>query len=630
MQPEPLASSEPSNATRALSPGSAWDFEGDLEGDLDLICPGCGQDLSASVEFATYRVCSACGRHFSLPARERLALLIDPDTFIEKNAVLVSADPLRFQDVDPAAGVGAEELSDAVTGGVLTGIATIGGSPVVAIVLDLAALGGAIGVVAGEKITLGLEQAYEKRLPALVLCASGRSPFRSQDGVLALAQHAKFVSATSNLKRAGVPLIAVLTDPTVGGVFTGLASHADIVLAETGAHVGADTPAEVGGAPATGPTSQTAEHAVAHGLLDGVIARPDVRQVLGTLLGLFHKRGSLDARAGTEVQTEATPASGPAPVWDAVTLARHPDRPTASVFLDRVFTDVVELKGDRIEADDPGIRCALGRLAGASVAIVAQERGKSSAAGFRKVDRVLRLAGHLELPVVLLIDSTGATPPGVRGAYGLASALSQTMQLLALLPAPIVAAIIGEATGETAMALCVGDRLVMMEHAVFSPVAPEFVRVPERLGSTTRSVTARECLRLGLIDSVVPEPSPAAHADLATAGKCLEEALVQAMADTRSLGPRRLIDERSRRMRHLGQTTPEGRAAAKREVIYLQELQRNVARSLTEWRERWEERSRRNQWRGRPQFHLPRPDLAGRIASMRGHAPSEQPPAKSE
>ena len=264
------------------------------------------------------------------------------------------------------------------------------------------------------------------------------------------------------------------------------------------------------------------------------------------------------------------------------------------------------------------------------MAIVAQERGKSSAAGFRKVERLLRLAGHLELPVVILIDSTGAAPSDRRGRDGFANALGQTMQLLSLLPVPIVAAIVGEATGETAITLCIGDRLVMLEHAVFSPIAPEFVRVPERLGSTTRSVTARECLRLGLIDSVVPEPSPAAHADVAAAATCLEEALVQAMADARSLGPRRLIDERSRRMRHLGQTTPEGRAAAKREVIHLQELQRNLARSLGEWRERWEERSRRNQWRTRPQFHLPKPDLAGRIASIRSQTASEHPAAKSE
>lgn len=622
MQPEPLTSSQPSDA--------AWDLDRELDADLDLICPGCGQDLSVSEGFATYRVCSACGRHFPLPARERLALLIDEDTFNETSSVLVSADPLRFQEEDLSASATVDEPAEAVTGGVLTGVGTIAGSPVVAIVLDLAVLGGGIGVVAGEKITLGLEQAHEQRLPALVICASGRSVLRAQDGVLALAQHAKIASATSHLKRVGVPLIAVLTDPTVGGVFTGLASHADIILAETGAHVGADAPAELGGMPATGATGQTAEDALARGLLDGVIARPDLRQTLGSLLGLFHQRGSLHARAGTEVRVAATPASGSAPVWDAVTLARHPERPTAPIFLDRIFTDVVELKGDRIEADVPDMRCALGRLGGATVAIVAQERSRSSAAGYRKTERVLRLAGHLELPVVLLIDSTGAASPGARDGDGLPDALSQTMQLLTLLPVPIVAAILGEATGESAMALCVGDRLLMLEHAVFSPVAPEFVRVPERLGSTTRSVTARECLRLGLIDAIVPEPSPAAHADVATTVRCLEDALVQAMADARSVGPRRLIDERSRRMRHLGQTTPEGRAAAKREVIHLQELQRNLSRSLTEWRERWEERSRRNQWRGRPQFHLPKPDLAGRIASIRGHTASENPSAKSE
>lgn len=628
MQPEPLASSPPARTSGTAGSGPTWEFEHELDGELDLICPGCGQDLSSSEEFATFRVCPTCGRHFSLPARERLALLLDPDTFIETNAVLVSADPLRFQDNDLASGGPTVGSAIPVNGGVLTGIGTIGGSPVVAIVLELAVLGGTIGVVAGEKITLGLEQAFEKRLPALLLCASGRSPIRSQDGVLALAQHAKIVLATSNLKRAGVPVIAVLTDPTVGDVFTGLASHADIIFAETGAHVGVDTQVELGGIPAES-TSTTAEAALANGLVDGVIARPELRQSLGTLLGLFHQRGTIHARTGSEVRMN-TPAGGAAPLWDAVTLARRPDRPTASVFLDRIFTDVVELKGDRLGADDSRMRCALARLAGASVAVVAQDRGKATAAGFRKVERILRLAGHLELPIVVLIDSTGAASAEQRGKDGLADALSQTMQLLAMLPVPVVAAIVGEATGETAISLCVGDRLLMMEHAVFSPIPPEHVRVPERLGSATRSVTARECLRLGLIDAVVPEPSPAAHADVASAAKRLEEVLIQAVVDTRSLGPRRLIDERSRRMRHLGQTTPEGRAAAKREVMHLEELQRNLARSLSEWRERWEERARRNQWRGRPQFHLPKPDFAGRIASIRGHLPNDPPQASPD
>lgn len=629
-----------SNPIPASHPEEIPQSEGDVDlalelefaGDLDLLCPGCGHDLSRGERFATFRVCPACGRHFSLPARERLALLLDPNSFIETNGILVSADPLLFQDAPPdAPGVSLTPTGqpEAVTGGVLSGVGTIMGAPVVAIVLDLAALGGSIGVVAGEKITLGLEQAHENRLPTVIVCSSGRGPARSQDGLLALAQLPKIAAATSNLKRAGVPMIAILTDPTIGNVFTGLANQADILLAEVGAQVGSELPVEYGGAPVAGTGCQTAELALAQGMLDGIVDRPHLRQTLGTLLGLLHHRGAVRG-ASPSAPRGASPGSVPStPVWEATVLARHAERPSARDYLDRIATDLVELRGDRVAADDPGIVCALGRLSGHSVAVIAEQRGRPTAAGFRKADRVLRLAGHLELPVVILIDSPGPAPAAREGGDGIGAALGQTMNLLALLPVPIVTAVLGEAGGVAAMALGIGDRMLMLEHAVYSPVAPEMVRVPERAGASTRAVTARECQRLGLIDVVVPEPAPAAHADVGAAATNLENALLQALSDVRSLGPRRLLDERSRRMRYLGQSTPEGRAATRREVLDLQDLQRNLARSFAEWRDRWEERSRFSHRRGRQPFHLPRPDLAGRIAAFRGHAAVDDPaPAK--
>lgn len=607
------------------------DVELEIAGDLDLLCPGCGQDLSGADLFTRFRVCPGCGRHFSLPARERLALILDSDSFVETNAVLVSSDPLMFQDEPPdrsesAAVAGARP--DGVSGGVLTGVGMIRGSPVVAIVLDLAVSGGSIGVVAGEKITLGLEQARENRLPALLVCASGRGPGRSQDGLLAVAQFVKIAGATSGLRRAGVPVIAVVTDPTVGNVFTGLANQADLIVAEVGAHVGGERAAEYGGAPVSAVGNQTAELALDRGMVDAVIDRPRLQSILGDILGLLQRRGGASPTTPVTAATVHVGGHGQStPVWEAAAMARHSERPTARTYLAQIATDLVELHGDRVSADDPNVACGLGRLAGQSVAIIAEQRGGLGIAGVRKADRLLRMAGHLELPVVIFIDSPGMVSPGFDEIDGLGAALGQTTHLLAMLPVPIVTVILGEAGGLSGMALSIGDRLLMQEHAVYSPVSAEAARAPDRPGSASRSVTARECLRLGLIDAIVPEPSPAAHADRAAAGDLLLNALSIALAEARALGPRRMLDERARRMRYLGQTTPEGRAVARREVLDLQELQRNLARSLTDWRGRWDERSLFNQRRGKPAFHLPRPDLSGRISALRGHQPQGEPRA---
>ncbi len=604
-------------------------LELEIAGDLDLLCPGCGQDLSGADFFTRFRVCPGCGRHFSLPARERLSLMLDADSFVETNAVLVSSDPLMFQDgpLDRSeSDAVSEERPDGVTGGVLTGVGMIQGSPVVAIVLDLAVSGGSIGVVAGEKITLGLEQARENRLPALLVCASGRGPGRSPDGLLAVAQLVKIAGATSGLRRAGVPMIAVVTDPTVGNVFTGLANQADILIAEVGAHVGGERAVEYGGAPVSHVGNQTAEAALEKGMIDAVIDRPHLRSILGDIIGLLHRRGGPTSSMSTTSASAYAGGQGQStPVWEAAAMARHPERPNARTYLSQIATNVVELHGDRVSADDQNVICGLGRLAGQSVAIIAEQRGRLGVAGVRKADRLLRLAGHLELPVVIFIDSPGLVAPGHDEIDGLGAALGQTTHLLAMLPVPIVSVILGEAGGLSGMALSIGDRLLMQEHAVYAPVSAEAVRVPDRPGSTSRSVTARECVRLGLIDAIVPEPRPAAHADHAAAGDLLLNAMSIALAEARGLGPRRMLDERARRMRYLGQTTPEGRAVARREVLDLQELQRNLARSLTDWRERWDERSLFNQRRGKSAFHLPRPDLSGRISALRGQQSQSQP-----
>ena len=653
----------------ALDLGWGSEVGTDSDVELDLACPGCGTDLADETLFRTHRVCPRCRRHFALPARERLALLLDPGSFLETNAALLSSDPLVFHDPAPAA-AGALAVPPE---GVVTGIGAIGGHGAVVIVLDVAFLGGGIGVVAGEKITLGLELAAARRLPVLAVCAGGRGGARAQEGILALAALAKIAAAATRLHRAGVPILSLLTHPTVGGVYAGLANQADLVFAEPGARIGfgggAGAPPGPSGQDAGVPTLPTAEEALARGLVDDVLDRERQRDLLATMLGLLGVRGPQGSASAPPPMT----GSGPPPAGrDTIGLARHPDRPTALDLTRRLLADFVELRGDRAGADDPAIVAGFGRLDGRTVTVVAQERGRGedrarrrdgrpTAAGFRKATRVMRLAGHLEIPILCLLDGPGvATGPGPE-ADDLGVVLGQALGLAGMLPVPMVTAIVGEASGPAALAFGGGDRLLMLEHAIFSPVAP-----PEAPGSAPRGapgaesasgfrfgsgvvepagggmptvpgrLTARECHRLGVVDTVVPEPHPGAHADPDAAAHLLRAALVQAFAEVGGVGPRRLVEERARRVRYLGQTTPEGRAATRREVSELQELQRALARSVAELRERWDLRARTPLALRRPHLHLhlpprhgfhplqgltlPRPDLelAARLAARRG------------
>ena len=155
-----------------------------------LSCPSCDLELGEEPTFERFGICPNCGRHFGLPARERISLLVDPGGFDETSGELVSLDPVRFHDHLPAADrlAGAQERS-VISDAVITGIAEIGGHDAVLVVLDAAYIGGAIGVLAGEKIALAYELALSRRLPLIAVAAGGG--VRTQDGMLAVLQMAK-------------------------------------------------------------------------------------------------------------------------------------------------------------------------------------------------------------------------------------------------------------------------------------------------------------------------------------------------------------------------------------------------------------------------------------------------------
>lgn len=545
--------------------GGESDASGDDEFvEMDLACPACNADLLDDDLFTTHRVCRACRRHFWLTARERVGLIVDPATFVESNAELVSVNPLIFHDRLPVADRLAEAREQSgIVDAVVTGAAAIGGEQAVVVALDLAAIGGGLGVLSGEKIALAIEAAISRRLPLVALCSGGDS--RAADGVLSLVQLARLSGLVARLRRVGLPFISLLTHPTTGNVFLGFAAQADLVFAEPAAHVGLSS------VQTTLDGFSTSESMLATGAIDGVIDRTELRDHLATLLDLLGRRSI----AHPPAQAAAASPSGGLRSWEERELARDERRPTAHDYLERLAQQHIPLHGDRISADSAVVSGAIGRLDGTTAMLIAIGRDGDAfdAASVRKATRLLRLAARLELPTVVLTDArAGSGNPGDGGVASARHLAARTASTSA-----IVTVLLGHVEGAQAYTWTIGDRVLMLEHAVLS-------------ASGSKSVaTARDCLRLGIVDAIVAEPAGGAQEDPEQMAMALRHALSLALGELGG-SQRRLLDERARRFRQLGMSTAESREAAGAEIREFQELQRAVGRSLEELRHRWDGR----------------------------------------
>jgi acetyl-CoA carboxylase carboxyl transferase subunit beta len=563
-----------------------------------LNCPRCGAALDEDPSYARYRVCGACRHHFPLSADERIRLLADPGTFDEFNRHLVSVDPLVFSDRLPYRKriLQAREQTG-LREAVVTGTARIRGHEVVLAVLDFRFLGGSMGSVVGEKVTLAFERAAERRLPIVTVSASGGA--RMQEGILSLLQMAKTTAAAKRAHDSHIPYISVLTHPTTGGIYASFANQGDIVLAEPGALIGFAGPRVVKETAGHDPTeSHTAEFLLRHGFVDQIVDRQRLRDAIAMILRLVGARSLLSVRergAGTKVG----PNGSDRRAWDLVQLARHPERPTALDYIRRISPQFVELHGDRLYGDDPAIVGGLGEIAGRGVMLIGHERGHDDAVrrhgqalpeGYRKAMRLMQLAARLKLPVITLIDTPGVYLGEGAEERGIAAALSECLALMSVLPVPTVAVITGEGGSGGALSLAVADRVLMQENAIYSVISPEGAaailyrdasRAPEVAESL--KITAKDLKRLDVVDGIVPEPEGGAHRDHDYAAALLLDALVRALAELLEVPAEKLVRERYRKFRRMGQTNTYIRELVSQEVS---EFSAAVSRTLTSLRGR--------------------------------------------
>jgi acetyl-CoA carboxylase carboxyl transferase subunit beta len=252
-------------------------------------CDKCEQIIYNKELEENFKICPKCGTHFRLSARERIAQLADSSSFHEFGETILPKDPLEFSDLQPYQ----KRLEDAqkrtgLTDACVTGEALIGDHPLVMAILDFDFMGGSMGSVVGEKVTLAVERALKKQVPLLIISASGGA--RMQESILSLMQMAKTTAALTRLHEAGLPFISLLTDPTTGGVTASFAMLGDIILAEPKALIAFAGPRVIEQTirQQLPEGFQLSEFLLKHGMLDAIVERKDLKKTLTQLLNIFN------------------------------------------------------------------------------------------------------------------------------------------------------------------------------------------------------------------------------------------------------------------------------------------------------------------------------------------------------
>ena len=260
-----------------------------LPDNLAVKCPNCKELLVGKDWEKNLRVCPRCNHHFRLGARERIAQLLDADSFVEFAGDVHTRDILGFVSRSGAYPDYLATYRDrsGMDESVIVGQGLIEDQPVIIAVMDSNFIGGSMGSAAGERITQAIERAASERHPLVIVAASGGA--RMQEGLFALMQMAKTSAALARLADAGVPYISVLTDPTTGGVWASFASLADVILAEPGTLVGFAGPRVIEQSmhQRLPKDAATAEFCLKHGMIDGVVHRRTLRPTLARLARLY-------------------------------------------------------------------------------------------------------------------------------------------------------------------------------------------------------------------------------------------------------------------------------------------------------------------------------------------------------
>lgn len=538
---------------------------------LWIKCDSCGELLYKEDVKQNHYVCYKCGKYFRITTRKRLRLVADKGSYEKWEEGLENQNPLDYPGYPEKITALKERfrIDEAVT----CGKCTIHGEEAVVCVCDCRFLMGSMGYVVGEKITRTVERATELKLPVIIFACSGGA--RMQEGMVSLMQMAKTSAALKRHSKAGLLYISVLTDPTTGGVTASFAMLGDIIFAEPGALVGFAGPRVIEQTirQKLPEGFQRAEFLVEHGLIDGIVEREELKETLAKLIVMHRKVEPKEALIPNR-RKERIPYSSrkkeSVTAWERVQRARDQERPSAQDYIQEIFTDFMELHGDRHFSDDGAIVGGIAYFDGCPVTVIGQQKGKTtkenitrnfgmpSPEGYRKALRLMEQAEKFGRPIICFVDTPGAFCGMEAEERGQGEAIARNLFEMSDLTVPILSIVIGEGGSGGALALAVGNEVWMMENATYTILSPEgFASILWKdsskapLAAEQMRVTAKELKELGIIEKIIREPQPADHQNVEAIAADMAEEIRRFIHHYLPMEPEALAQLRYERFRRM-------------------------------------------------------------------------------
>lgn len=538
-------------------------------------CNKCGKAIIAREAEENYYICPKCGGYFRIPAYKRIELLADAGSFEEWDAELETKDPLGFPGYQEK--LEALQKKTGLKEAVVTGRMEIEGMAAAVAVCDGRFLMASMGWAVGEKIARLAERAAEQEIPIILFTCSGGA--RMQEGMTSLMQMAKTSAALRRHSDKGLLCIDVLTDPTTGGVTASFAMLGDIILAEPKALVGFAGPRvieqTIGQKLPKG--FQRSEFLREHGFADCIVERPQMRETLAQILALHTENSVLpeeelngQGKRLTEVRKgmDGEDMLRNLPAWERVQLSRKPERPSGSSYIRALFTDFVELHGDRCYGDDKAIIGGIAQFHGTAVTVIAQTKGSTtkeniernfgmpSPEGYRKALRLMKQAEKFHRPVICFVDTPGAFCGLEAEERGQGEAIARNLYEMSALQVPILSVVAGEGGSGGALALAVADEVWILENAVYSILSPEgFASIlwkdSKRAEEAAKvmKMTSRDLLEQGMVEKVIPEPEEFTESTMDPVTKMLDQKIAEFLERYESMDAGEMVEKRFRRFR---------------------------------------------------------------------------------
>ncbi|RDU23323.1 acetyl-CoA carboxylase carboxyltransferase subunit beta [Anaerosacchariphilus polymeriproducens] len=568
-----MAQNDSSKVGKVLKRGKGKEEQPQVPEGLWIKCDKCGELLyKEDVKNNNYS-CYKCGKYFRLNTRRRIRMVADANSFEIWDIDLENKNPLDFPNYEEQIKAVKEKtkLDEAVT----TGKAKIHGEDVVIGICDARFLMGSMGQVVGEKIARAVERATKERLPVVIFTCSGGA--RMQEGMVSLMQMAKTSAALKRHSDAGLLYISVLTDPTTGGVTASFAMLGDIILAEPGALVG------FAGARVIEQTIgqklpegfQRAEFLLEHGLIDKIVEREDLKDTLHKLI-VMHK---IDENVSWNISNtekslfrafQEDNSDNDITAWERVQTARMASRPTALDYANEIFTDFIELHGDRAFRDDSAIIAGIAMLDGNPVTVIGQQKGRNTKEnilrnfgmpypeGYRKALRFMKQAEKFNRPIINFIDTPGAFCGVEAEERGQGEAIARNLMEMAGIKVPILSIVIGEGGSGGALALGVGNEVWMLENTIYAVLSPEgFASILWKDGkradeaADVMKITAADLKRLGIIEKIIPEKEPVCEANLAVISDYIRFEMRCFLQKLTTMTPEQIVNHRYDRFRRI-------------------------------------------------------------------------------